>query len=156
MSPLLRSIFNALMGINNKDISRDFFFDERDNDKLEMLLAEKSITLSKVGAHINFYPGNGTGTCHEHAVFVSLKNQPRGARLKLKEQLTFSQLLKAVVRHCQGLCIHKTRSIHILTDSFDNDTYKYWEDNLREIWHKGVSIEFILLVGVNEVEVNLK
>jgi hypothetical protein len=72
MSPIFKSVLNALMSKSDEPI-REVFLDERDQNKLQNILAEKSITLSRLSQYMNFYPGNEGSGCHEIAFFVSLK-----------------------------------------------------------------------------------
>jgi|LakMenEpi03Aug12_release.lakeMendotaPanAssembly.Ray.scaffolds.fasta_scaffold860072_2 hypothetical protein len=153
MSPIFKSVFNALMGIDNDLIHEQFL--ERDYTKLELLLKEKSITLTRLAQCINFYPGTKSNVCHEYAFFVSLQDQPKNSRLKLREYVKFDELLQQVVRHCQGSCSHNTWRIGILADNLDNASLKFWKHNLMEIQKSGIEIEFYLLVAGNPVEISL-
>ncbi len=154
MSPIFKSVLNALIG-KSKDTIRDVFFDERDKNQLEDILAEKSITLTRLGQAMNFYPGIKGSGCHEIAFFVSLKDQPSRARLKLRKYLPFDEMLKAVVRHCQGTCRHMTRHIGILTDSIDNETLSFWRSNLLEIINDNIEVEFYLVVADQTIRIDI-
>lgn len=154
MSPIFRSVFNALMGINEEKLP-DLFFDERDFVTLQMLLAENSITLTSLSQRMNFYPGTKGSGCHEYAFFAGIEDQPRNSRLKVKEYLKLNELLAQVVRHCQGSCANYTRRIGILTDNMDSTSLKFWKHNLMEIQKSGIEIEFYLLVAGNPVEISL-
>ena len=48
MSPIFKSVLNALIS-KSKEPIRDVFFDERDKIQLENILAEKSITQTRLG-----------------------------------------------------------------------------------------------------------
>jgi len=154
MSPIFKSVLNALMTKSEEPI-RDVYFDERDRNKLENILAEKSITLSRLGQYMNFYPGNKASGGHEIAFFVSLKDQPSRARLKLRKYLPFDEMLKAVVRHCQGTCRHMTRHIGIITDSIDNEALSFWRSNLREIINDNIEVEFYLVVADQTIRIDV-
>ena len=154
MSPIFQSVLNALIG-KSKDTIRDVFFDERDQKQLENILAEKSITLTRLGQVMNFYPGSKGSGCHEIAFFVSLKDQPNRARLKLRKYLTFDETLKTVVRHCQGTCRHTTRHIGIITDSIDNEALSFWHSNLREIINDHIEVEFYLVIAGQTLRIDI-
>ena len=154
MSPIFKSVLNALMSKSDEPI-RDVFFDERDQNKLENILAEKSITLSRLGQYMNFYPGSKGSGCHEIAFFVSLKDQPNRARLKLRKYLSFDETLKTVVRHCQGTCRHMTRHIGIITDSIDNEALSFWRSNLREIINDNIEVEFYLVIADQTIRIDV-
>ena len=154
MSPIFKSVLNALIG-KSKDTIRDVFFDERDKNQLENILAEKSITLTRLGQAMNFYPGIKGSGCHEIAFFVSLKDQPNRARLKLRKYLPFDEMLKTVVRHCQGTCRHRTRHIGIITDSIDNETLSFWRSNLLEIINDNIEVEFYLVVADQTIRIDI-
>lgn len=154
MSPLFRSVLNALMGKSESRI-REVFFDERDFIGLQHLLDKNSITLSELGKFMNFYPGVKGAKCHEQAFFISLQDQPRGARIKLKENLSFDETMKEVVRHCQGSCSEVTREIFILTDQLDGPTLDFWRRNLEQIQRRGIKIEFHFIAGDMEIEIHI-
>jgi len=48
MSPIFESVLNALMPKSDEPLREDLF-DERDQNKLQSILAEKSITLTRLG-----------------------------------------------------------------------------------------------------------
>jgi hypothetical protein len=154
MSPIFKSVLNALMPKSDEPLREDLF-DERDQNKLQSILAEKSITLSRLGQTMNFYPGNKASGCHEIAFFVSLKDQPNRARLKLRKYLTFAETLKTVVCHCQGTCRHTTRHIGIITDSIDNEALSFWRSNLREIINDTIEVEFYLVIAGQTIRIDI-
>lgn len=154
MSPIFQSVLNALMS-KSEERQRDIFFDERDKKELARILAEKSITLTRLGQAMNFYPGIKGSGCHEIAFFVSLKDQPSRARLKLRKYLPFDEMLKTVVRHCQGTCRHSTKYIGIITDSIDHETLNFWRSNLLEIINDNIEVEFYLVAAGLKIRIDI-
>ncbi len=99
---------------------------------------------------INCYPGVPGTSCHDLALFFSLKPPTaRGGR-----HLNFLQALHKIVQHMQGSCSGTTRHAVFFTDSWDAIAYEGWKANIYQI-KKNACVEAYLLVGARVTLVSL-
>ena len=110
---------------------------------LTRLTLEMSMYLSE----FNFYPSESSVKCCEVAFFTSLA----GKRWKLskKDRLSFGEMFKLIIQHCQGNCTGCTKHVIIITDNWDDDIADFWQPNLKRLKLNGINIEINLLVGKN-------
>ena len=96
----------------------------------------------------NFYPSDITGHCCEVAFFTSLT----GSRwnLEIKEKITFEQMYKHLINHCQGKCSNKTKYAVIIADNWDDDIASFWQPNIDKLKANGVIVEVHMIIGKNE------
>ena len=78
---------------------------------------------------INLYPSEEKGECRERAVFVALDSKAFG--LKRRHTLSFKDALTAIVQHVQGSCHKTTRSVLLITSSWNQEELEPWLDNIR-------------------------
>lgn len=88
------------------------------------------IVVGHFGGGINCYPSTTSGVCHEIALFVSLSSNKMK---KGRGHLPFRVALEMVVKHMQGYCPEKTRVAILITDSWDNNVYNEWRQNIEYI-----------------------
>lgn len=96
----------------------------------------------------NFYPSDITGHCCEVAFFTSLT----GGRwnLEKKEKISFEQMYKNLINHCQGKCSNKTKYAVIITDNWDDDIASFWQPNIDKLKADGVIVEVHMMIGKND------
>ena len=110
---------------------------------LRMILMEMTMSLHE----FNFYPSDIMGHCCEVAFFTSLL----GNRWNLKkdEKVSFEQMYKNVISHCQGRCSDTTKYAVIVADNWDDDIANYWQPNIDNLKNNGVVVEVHMIIGKN-------
>jgi hypothetical protein len=96
-------------------------------------------------ANFNFYPSDFKGPCRQVAFFTSLNGQRWN--LTDSERISFDQMFKYMIRHCQGSCVGTTSYAVLLVDNWDDDIAKFWEPNIQQLKNKGVTIEVRMMIG---------
>ncbi len=96
-------------------------------------------------AEFNFYPSGFHSHCCQVAFFTSLSGQRWN--LKDDERISFDQMFKYLIRHCQGLCSGTTTYAVLLVDNWDDDIAKFWEPNIELLKRNGVTIEVRMMIG---------
>lgn len=96
-------------------------------------------------AEFNFYPSGFHTHCCQVAFFTSLNGQRWN--LKDSERISFDQMFKYFIRHCQGSCSGTTTYAVLLVDNWDDDIAKFWEPNIQQLKLKGVIVEVRMMIG---------
>ncbi len=106
------------------------------------------------GRPINFYPYGTPGYgCCEFALFLSLQTTAY-VKKRRRGHINCGQAIRQIVQHMQGSCMGKTLSAVLVTDNWDEDSYRFWKENFNNI-NKHAYIEVYLLAGkgVSEIQV---
>lgn len=108
-------------------------------------LSSVIMQMSMYLAEFNFYPSGFHTHCCQISFFTSLI----GARWNLKqdEKLSFDQMFKQLIRHCQGSCSGKTTLAVLVVDNWDDDIANFWEPNIFQLKQKGVTIQVRMMIG---------
>ena len=97
---------------------------------------------TKMGSHINCYPGTPGRGCFDVAFFVSLTCS------KYKSgngHLSFKEALEHFVEHMQGTCAGITKHAVIITDNWDPNVFVAKVDNIKRVQEAGACVEIYLL-----------
>ena len=97
------------------------------------------------GHQFNFYPSVHKGSCQKIAMFTSLN----GKRWKIKAncKISFEQMFKYVIKHCQGLCPNYTKTVVLIVDNWDDDVVTFWQSNINTLKASGVNFELRHITG---------
>jgi hypothetical protein len=112
-----------------------------DFNDLSSIIMQMSMYL----AEFNFYPSGFHTHCCQVSFFTSLSGQRWN--LKDSERISFDQMFKYFIRHCQGSCSGTTTYAVLLVDNWDDDIAKFWEPNIQQLKYKGVIIEVRMMIG---------
>jgi hypothetical protein len=123
---------NRALDRNNLNNESEKFVD--DFQSLGSVIMQMSMYL----AEFNFYPSEFHSHCCQVSFFTSLSGQRWN--LKQDERLSFDQMYKHLIRHCQGSCSGKTTFAVLIVDNWDDDIAKFWEPNIIQLKQKGVTI----------------
>jgi hypothetical protein len=121
---------------------------ETENQKFQDDFLELSsivMQMSMYLAEFNFYPSGFHMHCCQVAFFTSLSGQRWN--LKDSERISFDQMFKYLIKHCQGSCEGSTTYAVLLVDNWDDDIAKFWEPNIQQMKNKGVTIEVRMMIG---------
>ncbi len=124
---------------NNLETENQKFQD--DFQRLSSIVMQMSMYL----AEFNFYPSEFYSHCCRVAFFTSLSGQRWN--IKDSERISFDQMFKDFIRHCQGSCSGTTTYAVLIVDNWDDDIAKFWEPNIEQLKRKGVSIEVRMMIG---------
>ena len=115
----------------------------KDSNNLTGILLQMSMYLHE----FNFYPSDISGHCCEVAFFTSLL----GDRWNLNrgDKISFDQMFKNVISHCQGKCSNKTNYAVLVVDNWDDDIANFWFPNIEKIKDNGVLVEVRMMMGKN-------
>jgi hypothetical protein len=116
----------------------------RDNISLRSILLEMAYNLHD----FNFYPSDLPGSCCEVAFFSSLMG--RRWDLEKKERLSFEEMYKLLISHCQGECSDVTKVAVIITDNWDDNVAEFWQPNISRLKKSGVVVQVYLIIGHNK------
>jgi hypothetical protein len=116
-----------------------------DRYNLTGILLELTMYLSE----FNFYPSELTGKCCEVAFFTSLLGDRWN--LEKKEKISFEQMFKLLINHCQGVCTNKTKYVIIIADNWDDNIANFWQPNVDRLKDNGVVIEVHMMIGKSEM-----
>lgn len=126
----------------DKNNSENLNQESREDKKgLSTVIMEMSMYLPE----FNFYPSGFHSHCCQVAFFTSLSGQRWN--LKDDERISFDQMFKYLIRHCQGSCSGTTTYAVLLLDNWDDDIAKFWEPNIEQLKRKGVTIEVRMMIG---------
>ena len=106
----------------------------KDFSSLSQIINQMSTNLSE----FNFYPSDISGHCCEVSFFLSLIG--KHWNLKNSEKVSFDQMFKNIIRHCQGSCPGVTTYAVLIVDNWDDNIAKYWEPNIEKLKQNGVTI----------------
>ncbi len=112
-----------------------------DFNGLNSIVMQMSMYLSE----FNFYPSDFYGHCCQVSFFTSLSGQRWN--LSDSERISFDQMFKYLIKHCQGSCSGITTYAVLLVDNWDDDIAKFWEPNIEQLKRKGVKIEVQMMIG---------
>jgi len=121
---------------------------ETENQKFQddfIGLSSIVMQMSMYLAEFNFYPSGLPTHCCQVAFFTSLSGQRWN--LKDSERISFDQMFKYLIKHCQGSCEGSTTYAVLLVDNWDDDIAKFWEPNIQQMKRKGVTIEVRMMIG---------
>jgi hypothetical protein len=123
---------------------------ESENDKFIEDFGKLSDVIMQLTMYLhefNFYPSDIMGSCCEVAFFTSLL----GGRwnLEKKEKISFEQMFKNLINHCQGKCSNKTKYAIIIADNWDDDIANFWQPNIDTLKSNGVVVEVHMMIGKN-------
>jgi hypothetical protein len=121
----------------------------RDTDNLTGILLNMTMYLSE----FNFYPSDIKGNCCEVAFFTSLLGDRWN--LEKKEKISFEQMFKYLINHCQGKCAKKTKYVIIISDNWDDNIANFWQPNIDRLKDAGVILEVHMMIGKNEISYEL-
>jgi hypothetical protein len=126
--------FSPALDKNNRELQNDF-------QGLSRILEQ----MSRYLAEFNFYPSEGRTHCCQVSFFTSLS----GSRWNLEdsERLSFDQMFKYLIKHCQGSCSETTTYAVLLVDNWDDDIARFWDLNIQRLKQKGVTIEVRMMIG---------
>lgn len=124
---------------NNLQNETDRF--KKDYSDLRNIVTQMSMYL----AEFNFYPSEYYSHCCQVAFFTSLT----GSRWNLKnsERISFEEMFRYLIRHCQGTCSGTTTYAVLLVDNWDDDIAQFWRPNIEELKRKGIIVEVRMLMG---------
>jgi hypothetical protein len=128
---------------NNFENYNDKF--RSDFDGLSSILMQLTMYLHE----FNFYPSDiPGGHCCEVAFFTSLT----GGRwnLEKKEKISFEQMYKYLINHCQGKCSNTTKYAIIIADNWDDDIASFWQPNIEKLKAVGIIVEVHMIIGKND------
>ena len=108
-------------------------------------LNNRVLQMSMYLAEFNFYPSDFQIKCCQAAFFTSLSGQRWN--IKDSERISFDQMFKYFIRHCQGSCSGTTTYAVLLVDNWDDDIAKFWEPNILQLKLKGVIVEVRMMIG---------
>jgi hypothetical protein len=97
------------------------------------------------GRPVNCYPGVATGRCFEDAFVVSLRAGRYRKKGRTIPYLPYNEVfscIRAQLRDCQN-----TRTLTIISDSWDVRTADKFQDVFDELKNRGVRVEAFLYVG---------
>jgi hypothetical protein len=151
----LEMMINQCVTLLKKDLDRGNLNIEELNQlefersRLKSCLFKMSMFLAK----FNFYPGAESVNCCSVAFFCSLT----GNRWTLDETevLTFEQMFKNLIKHCQGACPDITKFAVIIADNWDDDVVSFWKPNIERLKSKGISILVYMMIGPSNAVVSL-
>lgn len=130
---------NRALDKNNLEIENQKFQD--DFKGLSSIVMQMSMYL----AEFNFYPSGFHTHCCQVAFFTSLSGQRWN--LKDSERISFDEMFKYLIRHCQGSCSGTITYAVLLVDNWDDDIANFWEPNIEQLKRKGVTIEVRMMIG---------
>ena len=135
------SVSLLIRGLGGED--KGFDTKSKDKTSLRSILMEMAYNLYE----FNFYPSGISGVCCEVAFFTSLTG--RRWDLEKKERLSFEEMYKVLISHCQGNCLDRTKVAVIVTDNWDDDIAEFWQPNISRIKKSGVVVQVHLIIGNN-------
>lgn len=104
-------------------------------------------------SEFNFYPSDLEGRCCEVAFFTSLLGDRWN--LERKEKISFEQMFKFLINHCQGKCAKKTKYVVIIADNWDDNIANFWQPNIDRLKDNGVILEVHMMIGKSEMTYEL-
>lgn len=111
----------------------------QDFSSLSQIIAQMSTNLSE----FNFYPSDIAGHCCQVSFFLSLNG--KHWNLKNSEKVSFDDMFKNIIRHCQGSCPEITTYIVLLVDDWNVEVAKFWQPNIERLKQNGVTVDVRML-----------
>ncbi len=134
---LQNALFKGLNEVGNNEVGYVEF--QKDFSSLSQIIGQMSMYL----AEFNFYPSGIHAHCCEVSFFMSLNG--KHWNLKNSEKVSFDDMFKNIIRHCQGSCPEITTYIVLLVDDWNVETAKFWQPNIERLKQNGVTVDVRML-----------